>query len=274
LILSGATDVGLWITKGLQDPPKIIWLGRVAGFDTISEARGRLTLGAGVTHQDALPHLAALHPDLGEVMRRFGSVQVRASGTIGGSIANGSPIGDLAPCLIALGATLDLRLGTHTRSVALEDFFIAYRKQDRAPGEVVTAVHVEALDAHSAFRAYKVSKRFDEDISAVLAAFRFSLDGRRISAARIAFGGMAGTPARARQTEAACTGLDLDDPAGWGPAIAALAKDYSPLDDLRASARYRSLVAANLLRKALLEISGASLDAKRLKPGGLVHAAE
>jgi xanthine dehydrogenase small subunit len=274
LILSGATDVGLWITKGLQDPRKIIWLGRVAGFDTISEAHGRLTLGAGVTHQDALPYLAALHPDLGEVMRRFGSVQVRASGTVGGSIANGSPIGDLAPCLIALGATLDLRLGTHTRSVALENFFIAYRKQDRAPGEVVTAVHVETLDEHSAFRAYKVSKRFDEDISAVLAAFRFSLDGRRITAARIAFGGMAGTPARARQTEAACTGLDLDDAASWRPAIEALAKDYSPLDDLRASARYRSVVAGNLLRKALMEIGGASMEATRLKPGGLVHAAE
>jgi xanthine dehydrogenase small subunit len=274
LILSGSTDVGLWITKGMQDPPKIIWTGRVAGFDTIETAAHKLTLGAGATHQDALPHLAEIHPDLGEVMRRFGSVQVRASGTIGGSIANGSPIGDLAPCLIALGATLDLRFGGTARSVPLEDFFIAYRKQDRSAGEVVTAVHVNLLDAKSDFRAYKVSKRFDEDISAVLGAFRFALDGRTLRAARIAFGGMAGTPARARKTEAACAGIDLDDPTTWTAALDAMAKDYSPLSDMRASAAYRSVVARNLLKKALMEIAGAAQADTRIRPGGLVHAAE
>ena len=274
LILSGATDVGLWITKGLQDPQKIIWTGRVAGFDVIDATDTQLTLGAGATHQDALPYLADIHPDLGEMMRRFGSTQVRASGTVGGSIANGSPIGDLAPCLIALGATLDLRFGDTARSIPLEDFFIAYRKQDRAPGELVTGVHVSLLDGNSAFRAYKVSKRFDEDISAVLGAFRFTLEGRKVSAARIAYGGMAATPARARKTEAACVGINLDDASTWTAALDAMAQDYSPLSDMRASAAYRSLVARNLLKKALLEVAGASQSDTRVRPGGLVHAAE
>ena len=221
-----------------------------------------------------MPHLASIHPDLGEIMRRFGSTQVRASGTVGGSIANGSPIGDLAPCLIALGATLDLQLGAKKRSLPLEDFFLAYRKQDRAPGELVTGVNVNLLDGTSAFRAYKVSKRFDEDISAVLGAFRFTLDGRRITAARIAYGGMAATPARARKTEAACAAIDLDTPATWTAALDAMAQDYAPLTDMRASSAYRSLVARNLLKKALLEVAGTSPIDTRVRPGGLVHAAE
>jgi xanthine dehydrogenase small subunit len=274
LILAGATDVGLWITKGMQDPQKIIWVGRVAGFDTIFQHDGVLELGAGATHQDALPYLAAQHPDLGEIMRRFGSTQVRASGTVGGSIANGSPIGDLAPCLIALGARVHLRLGDAERSLPLEDFFIAYRKQDRAPGEIVTRLSVQELSGTGAFRAYKVSKRFDEDISAVLGAFHFTLEGRTITAARIAYGGMAGTPARARKAEAACAGLSLDDERTWSAALDAIGTDYNPLSDLRASAAYRRTVARNLLRKALIEIAGGAMGQTRLRPGGLADAAE
>ena len=274
LILSGSTDVGLWITKGFQDPRKIIWTGRAEGFDIISHDDASLVLGAGVTHQDALPHLAAIHPDLGEIMRRFGSTQVRASGTVGGSIANGSPIGDLAPCLIALGASVELRLRETLRSLPLENFFIAYRKQDRAPGELVASLTVPGLGSEHGFRAYKVSKRFDEDISAVLGAFRFTLAGRKITQARIAFGGMAGTPARAAKTEAACTAIDLDDQSTWAAAIDAMGQDYAPLSDLRASSAYRQIVAKNLLRKALIEVAGTDQGSTRLRPGGLVHAAE
>lgn len=274
LILAGATDVGLWITKGLQDPPKIIWVGRVAGFDTVEAADDSVILGAGVTHQDALPHLARLHPDIGEVMRRFGSAQVRASGTVGGNIANGSPIGDLAPCLIALGARLLLRLRDKTREIALEDFFLAYRKQDRAPGEIVTTIGIPRPDAAHAFRAYKVSKRFDEDISAVLGAFCFTCEGRTITSARIAFGGMAGTPSRARHTETACAGIVLEDRSTWTAALDALAQDYTPLTDMRASAAYRNLVARNLLQKALIEISGSQEAPTRLLREGFSHAAE
>ncbi len=269
-IVAGATDAGLSITKGLQTPAKIIWLGRVKELETIERSTTHLSLGAGVLLADAVEALAAIHPDLGEIMRRFGSAQVRASGTVGGNIANASPIGDLAPCLIALGAALELSSVDGARTLLLEDFFIAYGKQDRRAGEYVRGVRIPLPGPQSAFRAFKISKRSDEDISAVLAAFHFILDGRRIVSARIAFGGMAGTPARARHAEAACAGIDLDAVGAGDAAIAALATDFSPIDDMRASAAYRRLVAGNLLRKALIEIAGAA-EPTRVKE--LVHAA-
>jgi xanthine dehydrogenase small subunit len=190
-------------------------------------------------------------------MRRFGSRQVRESGTVGGNLANGSPIGDLAPALIALGARLELRRGGVSRVLPLEDFFLAYGKQDRGEGEYARAVTTPRLAANESFRAFKVSKRFDEDISAVMGAFRFTLAGRRVASARVAFGGMAATPKRGARTEAALAGVSLDDPASWAKAQAALADDFTPLSDMRASSAYRAEVAANLLKKALIEVSGA-----------------
>ncbi len=274
LILSGATDVGLWITKGFQDPRKIIWTGRIDGFDAITRDGDDLSVMAGAKLSDAAPRLADIHFDLGEVMRRFGSTQVRASGTVGGNIANGSPIGDLAPCLIALGARVELRRGDDIRLLSLEKFFIAYRKQDRLPDEYVRRVIVPGLAAGSDFRAYKISKRFDEDISAVLGAFHLTLDGRRVAAARIAYGGMSGVPARAAMTEQACIGVELDNEATWDAALDAVARDFTPLSDMRASAAYRSLVARNLLRKAFIEIGGAREESTRLAHRGRTHAAE
>jgi xanthine dehydrogenase small subunit len=189
-------------------------------------------------------------------MRRFAGVQVRQVGTIGGNIANGSPIGDTPPALIALGGTLTLQRGGATRTMPLEDFFIGYGKQDRAPGEFVRSARVPRLAANERFRCYKVSKRFDQDISAVMGAFKLGLDAARVTTARIAFGGMAATPKRARAAEIALCGIDLRDPATWRPAIAALAEDFSPISDQRASAGYRREVAQALLRKALTEMSG------------------
>lgn len=263
-LVAGCTDVGLWITKGMAELEKIIWLGRVAGLDMIDEGTDALTIGATVTHADAFTSLGAIDPDLGELMRRFGSAQVRASGTVGGNIANGSPIGDLAPALMALGSTLELRRGESTRVLPLDDFFIAYRKQDRLPGEFVRGVTVPRLKANEAFRTYKVSKRFDEDISAVMGAFKFTLDGRRVAEARIAFGGMAGIPRRARQTEAALAGISLDEPSAWGDAMAAVARDFQPLDDHRASAAYRGTLARNLVFKALSETASGETRATRI----------
>ncbi|MEZ0171723.1 xanthine dehydrogenase small subunit [Microvirga sp. TS319] len=263
-LVAGSTDVGLWVTKGMAELEKIIWLGRVAGLDSIEETADALSLGASATHARAFASLARIDPDLGELMRRFGSAQVRASGTVGGNIANGSPIGDLAPALIALGSTLELRRGESTRVLPLDAFFIAYRKQDRLPGEFVRRITVPTLKDGEVFRAYKVSKRFDEDISAVMGAFRFTLEGRRIAQARIAFGGMAGIPKRALETEAALAGVSLDDPSGWGEAMGAVARDYQPLDDHRASAAYRMTVARNLVFKALSETASGETRATRI----------
>lgn len=273
-LVAGCTDVGLWITKGLLELDRIIWLGRVRGLDRIEDGPDAVAIGATTTHADAASFLGAIDPDMAELVRRFGSAQVRASGTVGGNLANGSPIGDLAPALIALGSTLELRLGAETRTLPLEGFFLAYRRQDRRPGEYVRGVTVPKLAADQHFRAFKVSKRFDEDISAVMGAFRLTLDGRRVVEARIAYGGMAATPKRASAAEAALAGASLDDPAAWETALAALAADYQPLTDQRASAGYRALVARNLLRKALAEIAAGRDDGTRLvgRRGALLAA--
>jgi xanthine dehydrogenase small subunit len=256
VLVGGATDVGLWITKQLRDIQKIIWLGRVHDLDRIEETAEAVTFGATVTHHAALPYLAAIDPDLGELMRRFASVQVRNVATVGGNIANGSPIGDAPPALIALGATLTLQRGDHTRALPLEDFFLSYGKQDRQAGELVRSVRVPKLAANERFRCYKIAKRFDQDISAVMGACKITLAGASVAAARIAFGGMAATPSRARGAEARLQGADLRDAASWTAALRALDGDFAPIDDQRASAGYRREVARALLQKALTEIAG------------------
>ena len=275
-LVAGATDVGLWITKQMRALPKIILLGRAAGLADIRETEGGFSIGAGVTCARAECAMAAIDPDLVELFRRFGGKQVRAVGTLGGNVANGSPVGDTPPALIALGATLHLRRGQARRSLPLEDFFIDYGRQDLAAGEFVTAIDVPRLKSGEVFRCYKISKRFDQDISALLGAFRFTLEGRRVVAARVAFGGMAATPKRAAAAEAALTGLRLEERHDWDAACAALASDFQPIDDMRGSARYRLETAQALLRKALHEAGGEASAATRLvglRPGGTERAA-
>ena len=263
-IVAGATDVGLWITKQMRVLPKLILTGGVAELHEIEDRGDHFKIGAAATYAEALTSIGAIAPDVAETMRRIGSVQVRTSGTIGGNIANGSPIGDMPPLLIALGATLVLKSALSERRLALEDYFVAYGKQDRRPGEIVWAIEVPKLKSTQAFRAYKISKRFDQDISAVMAAFRFEILSGKIIAARLAYGGLAATPKRARLTEAALMGTLLDDEASWNTAISTLDQDFTPLSDMRASATYRMDIAKNLLRKALLEVSGEKVAALRV----------
>jgi xanthine dehydrogenase small subunit len=263
-IIAGATDVGLWVTKQLRQFNKVIYLNRVRGLDEIDDRHDAVSFGAMVTHAAAMPYLAAIDRDLGELVRRFAGNQVRHAGTVGGNVANGSPIGDLPPALIALGATLALQRGERPRTMPLENFFLDYGKQDRAPGEFVRMIRIPKFISGEHFRCYKISKRFDSDISAVMGAFKLRLDGTRIAGARIAFGGMAAIPKRARAAEKALIETRLDHPASWEAAIAALAEDFSPIDDLRASAAYRLDVARALLRKALTEIGGTSTHHTRV----------
>jgi xanthine dehydrogenase small subunit len=263
-LVAGATDVGLWVTKQLRDLPKVIWLGRVKGFDEIEDRRDAVSFGAMVTLSEAMPYLAAIDRDLGEMMRRFAGNQIRTAGTVGGNIANGSPIGDMPPALIALGATLALQHGDRPRTLPLENYFIDYGKQDRRPGEFVRLVRVPKLLVEDRFRCYKISKRFDSDISAVMGAFKLRVDGTRIAGARIAFGGMAAIPKRASRSEKALIEKYLDRPHDWDEAIALLAEDFKPIDDLRASAAYRLDAARALLRKALTEIGGTSTHQTRI----------
>jgi xanthine dehydrogenase small subunit len=263
-IIAGATDVGLWVTKQLREFQKVIYLGRVRGLDATEDRHDAVSLGATVTLAQAIPYLTMIDRDLGELLRRFAGNQVRVAGTVGGNVANGSPIGDLPPALIALGATLALQRGDRPRTMPIETFFLDYGKQDRQPGEFVRMVRIPKFTAEERFRCYKISKRFDSDISAVMGAFKLRIDGQRVAGARIAFGGMAAIPKRARATEKALIEARLDHAPTWDDAIAALAEDFSPIDDLRASAGYRLEIARALLRKALTEIGGSSTRTTRL----------
>ncbi|HEX8062867.1 MAG TPA: xanthine dehydrogenase small subunit [Allosphingosinicella sp.] len=251
-IVAGATDVGLWVTKGLRDLGTVIFIGDVADLKRIEEGPNDLTIGAGVRYSEARDALARVHPDLAELMRRIGGLQVRNAGTIGGNIANGSPIGDMPPALIALGAELVLRRGGERRTMPLERYFLSYGKQDRQPGEFVESIRIPRPGADTRVRIVKLSKRFDSDISALCGAFVLRVEEERIAEARIAFGGMAGIPARAPACEAALAGKPWSE-ATFEAGARALAEDYRPLSDLRGSSRYRLAAAANLVRGLWLE---------------------
>jgi len=250
-LIAGATDVGLWVTKQLRDLADVIFLDGCDDLKDITEQPdGSLRIGAMVDMNRLRSTLAARHPSYGEMLRRFASQQVRAAATIGGNIANGSPIGDNPPALIALGATLELRKGDSRRSLPLEEFFIDYGKQDRQPGEFVEAITLPARPAEQgdALRVYKLSKRFDQDISAVLGAFNLTVEDGQITAASIAFGGMAGVPKRASHVEAALIGQPLSS-ATLAIARGEFARDFTPMSDMRASADYRLEAAANMLAR-------------------------
>jgi xanthine dehydrogenase small subunit len=254
-IVAGSTDVGLWVTKFMRDIAPAVFIGHLDGLKTVSEEGGVLTIGAGVSYTDAFATLSERIPAFGPLIDRIGGAQVRNMGTIGGNIANGSPIGDMPPPLIALGASLTLRKGAARRTIALEDFFIAYGKQDRQPGEFVEAVHVPVPAAGTQFAAWKVTKRRDEDITAALGAFAITVDGGIVAEARIAYGGMAATPKRAKAVEAALTGKPWTL-ATVEAAMEAYAADYQPISDMRASAEYRMLAAKNLLKRFFLAHGG------------------
>lgn len=256
-LVAGATDVGLWVTKGLRRLDPVISLGRIEGLRAITDEGDHLRIGAMANHVDVRRALAAISPQLDELMRRFGGEQVRNAGTIGGNIANGSPIGDLPPALIALGAELVLRRGEGRRTIPLESFFLDYRKQDRRPDEFVEVVLVPKLEADALFHVSKISKRFDEDISALCGAFLIQRDATGlVTEARLAYGGMAGIPKRAKAAEAALLGKLWSGDA-VSAAVAALPQDFTPLSDMRASAGYRLTVAGNLLRRFLIETTEA-----------------
>ena len=251
-IVAGATDVGLWVTKQHRRLDTVIDIGRVGELDELGVSGDVLRIGAGVTCTAAFGAVAGHWPDFGELLRRFGGRQVRNAGTIGGNIANGSPIGDSPPALIALGATLVLLRGGNRRHLPLEDYFLDYGRQDRQPGEFVEAVEIPLDTGAEELRCYKISKRFDQDISAVCGCFNLRVEDGAVARARIAFGGMAATPKRAAAVEVALQGKP------WGEetvaaALPAFAEDFTPIDDMRASAGYRLLAAQNLLRRCFHE---------------------
>ncbi|MDI6834318.1 MAG: xanthine dehydrogenase small subunit, partial [Rhizobiaceae bacterium] len=261
-VVAGATDVGLWVTKQMRDLDPVVFINHLDELQRIETSVDGITIGAGVTYEQASATLGAEIPALGRLIDRIGGQQVRNVGTIGGNIANGSPIGDMPPALIALGATVTLRSADGRRILPLEEFFIAYGKQDRRPGEFVESLFVPRPHAGQHFAVYKVSKRRDEDISALCGAFLLTRKEDTASDIRIAFGGMAATPKRASAVEAALRGRPWAE-ATITAARPAFDEDYKPLTDWRASAEYRQLTAKNLLTRFFLEASGTPQELKR-----------
>ncbi len=255
VLVGGATDVGLWVTKRLDDLKEVAFLSGVEDLKDIEITGDSIRIGACASVTDAMQALAPLHPDFAEMLRRYGSVQVRNAATIGGNIANGSPIGDSPPALIALGATLHLRKGDTRRELPIEDFFIDYGKQDRAKGEFVEAVTIPRQPDR--LKCYKISKRFDQDISALCGCFSIRIDAGKVAEARIAFGGMAGIPKRAAAAEAALTGQPWTRETVEA-AMTSMNRDFTPMTDMRASADYRMASARNLLLRYFLENQGES----------------
>ncbi|MEY8827409.1 xanthine dehydrogenase small subunit [Sedimentitalea sp. XS_ASV28] len=256
-LVAGATDVGLWVTKQLRDLDPVIFLNRCDDLRHIEIGETEIRVGAMVDMNAMGAAMADLHPSYAEMIRRYASVQVRNAATVGGNIANGSPIGDNPPALIALGATLHLRKGDARRALPLEEFFVAYGKQDRAPGEFVEAVSFARQPDR--LRCYKLSKRFDQDISAVCGCFNITVDDGIVRAARIAFGGMAATPKRARTVETALIGQPWTA-TGISAAQDAFDADFTPMSDMRASARYRLETARAMLARYFAEDGGQTVS--------------
>jgi xanthine dehydrogenase small subunit len=244
--------MGLWVTKQFRELPELIAIGEVRELQQVDEEGGALHIGAGVSLEAAWRVLVRHWPALQDVWLRFASLPIRAVGTMGGNVANGSPIGDSAPVLMALKADIVLRRGERVRQMPLREFYVDYMKNRLEPGEFVQGLVVPLPQASTAVRAYKISKRFDCDISAVCAGLSITLDGEMVREARLAFGGMAATVRHATQAEAAMLGQPWSE-ATARAAMAALAQDFKPLSDMRASAAYRMQVAQNLLLRFWLE---------------------
>lgn len=254
-IVAGSTDVGLWITKFMRNISPAVFIAHLDELKQIEITPDGITFGAGVTYTEFEEVIATRFPHMAEFWPRIGGWQIRNMGTIGGNIANGSPIGDTPPALMALGATVTLASAEGRRTVPLEDFFIAYGKQDRQPGDFVETILIPQPGPDDINAVYKISKRCDEDISSVCGAFCITLEDGTVSQARIAYGGMAATPKRAAKVEAALVGKPWTEET-VAKAMSQFEKDFTPLTDWRASADYRAISARNLLRRFYLEHKG------------------
>ncbi|WP_347017145.1 xanthine dehydrogenase small subunit [Acinetobacter seifertii] len=254
-IVAGSTDVGLWVTKQGRNLGDMLYIGQVEELKKIVVKDHTLTIGANVSLSDALIKILEFYPDFQELQRRFASMPIKNAGTLGGNIANGSPIGDSMPALITLGTRLILCVGEQIREIALEDFYLDYQKTALQLGEFVESIVIPLREGQPRFKfaSYKIAKRFEQDISAVCAAISCDLDTYHVAHnVRIAFGGMAAIPKRAKYAEAILEGQQLTAEL-IAKAQEALSQDYQPLDDGRASSAYRLHVAKNCVQRFYVE---------------------
>lgn len=253
-IVAGSTDVGLWVTKHMHDISPTIFINHLQELHAIDIDADSITIGACVSYTDMQSIIAEHFPQMKAFWNRIGGEQVRNMGTVGGNIANGSPIGDTPPALIALGASVTLSTESDQRTLPLKNFFIEYGKQDRSEGDFVEKIHIPFPAPNDMFAVYKISKRRDEDISALCCAIKMNVENGVMKNVAIAFGGMAGTPMHASETEKLLEGK------AWSldtirKAKAGIDLDFSPLTDWRASKEYRSLAAKNILERFYIEMT-------------------
>ncbi|MFT7286925.1 MAG: xanthine dehydrogenase small subunit [Halieaceae bacterium] len=253
-LIAGGTDLFLELTQNLQALPQLIDLRAAAELDQVTLSEQAISLGAAVSHRACLPAVLSDYPELAELIERFGSLQIRSQGTVVGNVANASPIGDWPPVLLALDATITLQSRDGTRHLPLADFFLDYRKTALGKGEFIRSVEIPRREPGLFLRAYKISKRYEDDISSVCAVFALSMQGDMVRRARIAFGGMAAIPKRAASCERALQGRALNAES-MQAAASVLGDDFQPISDARASAEYRMTVAGNLFQRLLLEHS-------------------
>ena len=258
-ILAGGTDVGLWVTKQYRDLASVIYTGRVADLRDVKISASHIDVGAAATLTEAIPAIVEAYPGFIELFRRFASPPIRNAGTLGGNIANGSPIGDSMAALMVVDTSLVLRAGDVEREVSLVDFYHEYMVNDLQPGEFVSRIRIPLPSDGAVVKSQKWSKRFDQDISAICTAYRLVLDDGKVVSFRMACGGLAATVRRAEQTEAAIEGKP------WTrdtieKACAALCQDFAPISDMRASADIRLLAVQNLLRRFYAETTGDGVE--------------
>ena len=251
-LVVGGTDLSLEFTQFLREFEVLIYTGRVKEMLAVNVVGDAIEIGAAVSYSDCKDVLIEQYPDLHELIERLGSRQIRNQGTLGGNIGNASPIGDMPPALIALDARLVLRKGDTTRTIPVADYFVSYKKTLQRESEFIERVIVPKAKPGYLFKAYKISKRLEDDITATLGVFYIKLEDNVVTDVRIAFGGMAEIPKRAASCEQALLGQRWSAET-TAAAMASLDDDFSPISDFRASAEYRMQTSKNLLQRLYLE---------------------
>lgn len=251
-LVNGGTDLALEVTQGLKQFNTLVFVGQVEELTTIQETPHELTLGAAVNYQQAEARLQPHYPQFVTLIQRIGSTQIRNQGSMGANIANASPIGDTPPVLLALNAELTLVSADGARRLPLEQFFLDYKQTALKAGEFIAEVHIPLPKQDSQLFAYKISKRIEDDISAVCVAIDLTLTDNTVDSIRIGLGGMAAIPKRAYATEQALIGKAWTEE-NIAQAQQAIAQEFAPISDVRASDTYRMTVTKNLLTRCFLE---------------------
>ena len=252
-LVAGSTDLSLQFTQQLKEVKTLISVTHIDALKQCTKNEHSLIIGAAVPLNDATPLLLNAFPQVAELVTRFASLPIRNQATIGGNVANASPIGDMPPLLLALNATLHLDNGESARAIPIHEFFKGYRETTLANDEWISAIEIPLKQPNQALAAYKISKRFEDDISAVCAVFNMTLDNGKVEAISCGFGGVAAVPSTCEALENVLKGKLFSSKECLTLGKQVLFDAFAPIDDVRATAQYRKTVLANLWHRFWLE---------------------